>query len=280
MSTRPAPLLSITDLTIRFPSTPGTASVNSVSLEVLPGQTVGIVGESGSGKSTVCLAILGLLPPGTRVDGRIELDGVDVLTLPAKKMRELRGRSIGLIYQDPMAALNPVKTIGSQMRESLRYHLKLSHAEANARCVTLLEKVGITDAARKLGAYPHEFSGGMRQRVVIAMAISCNPKLIIADEPTTALDVSVQAQVLDLLRGLTAELGIALMIVSHDLGVVAGMADDVAVMRYGALVEYNSVHEVFERPQHEYTSELLRKVRLLESPAHPTATPEETLNVG
>jgi ABC-type dipeptide/oligopeptide/nickel transport system ATPase component len=179
-------------------------------------------------------------------------------------MRSFRGKDIGLVYQDPMAALNPVKTIGSQLRETLQVHLGMSRKQASARAVELLERVGITDAEKKLHSYPHEFSGGMRQRVVIAMAISCNPSLIIADEPTTALDVLVQAQVLELLRSLSSELGIALLLVTHDLSVIAGIADDVAVMRFGEVVEYGAVRQIFEAPKHDYTRELLARVREIE----------------
>ena len=259
-------LLEVKGLTVKFPRSPtGKPAVDDVSISVLNGQSVGLVGESGSGKSTVCLAVMGLTPPGTKVTGEILFNGVDLLKINEKQYRTLRGKDIGLIYQDPMAALNPVKTIGAQLREPLRLHMGMNKKQANDRAVELLELVGIADAADKMRKYPHEFSGGMRQRVVIAMAISCNPKLIIADEPTTALDVSVQAQVLDLLQRLTDEFGIALMLVSHDLGVVAGVVDDVAVMRYGKLVEYGGVRSTFEHPKNDYTKELLARVREIES---------------
>jgi peptide/nickel transport system ATP-binding protein len=255
-------LLDVNNLVVDFGGVP---AVNDVSFSVLQGQSVGLVGESGSGKSTVCLAIMGLLPKSAKLSGEILFDGVNLLELGERQFRQLRGKDIGLVYQDPMAALNPVRTIGSQLYEPLRLHLGMSRKEAKSRAIELMEHVGIAAAAEKLGKYPHEFSGGMRQRVVIAMAIACNPKLIVADEPTTALDVSVQAQVLDLLQRLTDEHGIALLLVSHDLGVVAGVVDDVAVMRYGSVVEYGGVRTVFENPREPYTRELLARVREIES---------------
>jgi ABC-type dipeptide/oligopeptide/nickel transport system ATPase component len=258
-------LLAVNQLRVVFPRTnPDEAALKGIDVSMKVGETLGLVGESGSGKSTVCLAIMGLLPAGTRVTGEILFRGRNLLTLPERSMRSLRGREIGLIYQDPMAALNPVKTIGSQLREPLRLHLGMSKKQADDRAVELLERVGISAARDKLGAYPHEFSGGMRQRVVIAMAISCNPSLLIADEPTTALDVSVQAQVLELLRDLSDDLGLALLLVSHDLSVVAGLADRAAVMRYGNIVEQGDVEQVFSEPEHAYTRSLLASVRALE----------------
>jgi ABC-type dipeptide/oligopeptide/nickel transport system ATPase component len=256
-------LLEISKLSVRFPETQA-AAVNEIGLRMLPGQTLGVVGESGSGKSTICLAIMGLTPPNATVSGSVIFRGTNLVGLSDRRMRSFRGKDISLVYQDPMAALNPVKTIGSQLRETLQVHLGMSRKQASARAVELLERVGITDAEKKLHSYPHEFSGGMRQRVVIAMAISCNPSLIIADEPTTALDVLVQAQVLELLRSLSSELGIALLLVTHDLSVIAGIADDVAVMRFGEVVEYGAVRQIFEAPKHDYTRELLARVREIE----------------
>lgn len=259
------PLLSVRDLRVVFPgAAEDAAAVAGVDFDLHEGETLGLVGESGSGKSTVCLAVMGLLPRGTRVSGQIMFRGRDLALLSDRAMRPIRGKEIGLVYQDPLGALNPARTIGSQLRESLRLHLGLSRASADNRAVELLERVGIQSARTKLGAYPHEFSGGMRQRVVIAMAISCNPMLLIADEPTTALDVSVQAQVLELLQGLSAELGLALMLVSHDLSVVAGLSDVAAVMRFGEIVEQGDVESVFSTPQHPYTRSLLDSVRALE----------------
>ncbi len=258
-------LLAVRDLRVVFPGTrPEDAAVKGVSFAMRPGQTLGLVGESGSGKSTACLAVMGLLARGAAVTGSITFRGAELVGAPERRIRALRGKEIGLVYQDPMAALNPVKTIGAQLREPLRLHLGMSRRQADDRAVELLDRVGISEPREKLRSYPHEFSGGMRQRVVIAMAVSCNPTLLIADEPTTALDVSVQAQVLELLSDLTADLGIGLLIVSHDLSVVAGLADDVAVMRHGEMVEYGPVRQVFARPGHPYTRDRLAVVRELE----------------
>ncbi len=264
-SSEDASVIELTDVTVKFPGTPQDEfALTSVSLRVKPGRILGIVGESGSGKSTVCMAIMGLTPLKTAISGSIRFRGVELRGRPDRFMRGLRGKEIGLVYQDPMAALNPVKTIGAQLREPIRLHLGLNRREADNRAVELLTRVGIADAREKLRSYPHEFSGGMRQRVVIAMAISCNPAVIIADEPTTALDVIVQEQVLDLLTSLTKDLGIALILVSHDLSVVAGMADTIAVMRRGEVVEAGDVVEIFEHPDHPYTRLLLESVRALE----------------
>jgi peptide/nickel transport system ATP-binding protein len=272
-------LLRIRDLTVVFPNTPDDKpAVDRVSLTIRRGQTLGLVGESGSGKSSVCLAIIGLIPSGATVTGEVSYDGVDLLDLPERKRRSRRGRDIGFVYQDPMAALNPVKTIGSQLRETLRLHLGMSRKQADIRAIELLERVGIQSARQKLGSYPYEFSGGMCQRVVIAMAISCHPSLIIADEPTTALDVSVQAQVLDLLQDLMRELDSALLLVTHDLSVVAGIADDVAVMRNGEVVEYGEVHQIFENPHHPYTVELLAHVREIEDSTDPPVLVRKEVN--
>lgn len=260
------PVLSVRELRVVFPGTrEEDAAVKGVSFDMHVGRTLGVVGESGSGKSTACLAIMRLLPRGTRVSGQILFRGRDLLALSERAMRPIRGKEIGLVYQDPLGALNPVRTIGAQLREPLRLHLGMSRAAADARAVELLDRVGIASPRAKLGAYPHEFSGGMRQRVVIAMAIACNPALLIADEPTTALDVSVQAQVLDLLQDLSSELGLALMLVSHDLSVVAGLSDTAAVMRFGEIVEQGDVESVFTAPQHPYTRSLLASVRALEN---------------
>jgi ABC-type dipeptide/oligopeptide/nickel transport system ATPase component len=265
-------LLAVRDLRVVFPGTrPEDAAVKGVSFAMRTGQTLGLVGESGSGKSTACLAVMGLLARGAAVTGSITFRGTELVGAPERRIRALRGKDIGLVYQDPMAALNPVKTIGAQLREPLRLHLGMSRRQADERAVELLDRVGIAAPRDKLRSYPHEFSGGMRQRVVIAMAVSCNPTLLIADEPTTALDVSVQAQVLELLSDLTADLGIGLLIVSHDLSVVAGLADDVAVMRHGELVEHGPVRQVFQRPAHPYTRDLLAVVRELEGDPVPAS---------
>jgi oligopeptide/dipeptide ABC transporter ATP-binding protein len=253
--------LAVSDLTVRFRTQRATVhAVNGVSFTVDRGRTVAIVGESGSGKSVTCLSLLGLLPRSAQVSGSVQLEGRDLLTLGPTDIRRVRGKEIGLVYQDPMAALNPVRTIGAQVCEPLRLHLGLSRRAARARAVELLGTVGIPAPARQLRSYPHEFSGGMRQRVVIAMAIACEPRLLLADEPTTALDVSVQAQILELLKKLTTEMGISLVLVSHDLSVVAGLADDVLVMYGGYLVEQGDALGMFEHPGHPYTAGLLASI--------------------
>ena len=260
------PTLEVTDLNVRFAIGHGGAddggvhAVNGVSFAVERGQTVAIVGESGSGKSVTCLSLLRLLPRNARVTGSVRLEGQELLSLSETDIRRIRGRGIGLVYQDPMAALNPVRTIGAQVAEPLRLHLGLSRRAAAERAAELLGTVGIPSPRQQLKAYPHEFSGGMRQRVVIAMAIACEPKVLLADEPTTALDVSVQAQILELLKNLTTELGISLVLVSHDLSVVAGLADDVLVMYGGFLAEQGDALEIFERPAHPYTAGLLASI--------------------
>jgi oligopeptide/dipeptide ABC transporter ATP-binding protein len=253
--------LAVSDLTVRFQTEEATVhAVNGVSFSVDPGRTVAIVGESGSGKSVTCLSLLRLLPRSAQVSGSVQLDGRELLTVSEGEIRRVRGQGIGLVYQDPMAALNPVRTIGAQVCEPLRLHLGMSRRAARARAEELLATVGIPSPQRLLGSYPHEFSGGMRQRVVIAMAIACEPRLLLADEPTTALDVSVQAQILELLKQLTGQLGISLVLVSHDLSVVAGLADDVLVMYGGYLVEQGQATQIFERPAHPYTAGLLASI--------------------
>jgi oligopeptide/dipeptide ABC transporter ATP-binding protein len=253
--------LTVTDLNVRFTTERATVhAVNGVSFSVERGQTVAIVGESGSGKSVTCLSLLRLLPRSAHVTGSVQLEGRELLTLSEPEIRKVRGRGIGLVYQDPMAALNPVRTIGAQVAEPLRLHLGLGRREAAERAAELLGTVGIPAPRQQLKAYPHEFSGGMRQRVVIAMAVACQPKVLLADEPTTALDVSVQAQILELLKNLTAELGISLILVSHDLSVVAGLADDVLVMYGGFLAEQGDAVQVFEQPAHPYTAGLLASI--------------------
>jgi oligopeptide/dipeptide ABC transporter ATP-binding protein len=257
----PGPLLELRDLRVRFSVPGGTLSaVNGVDLVVRPGEAVGVVGESGSGKSATFLAVLGLHPKGTRVEGSVLFQGRDLLTLDDRQMRSVRGKQIGLVYQDPMAALNPVRSIGAQLREPLMLHLGRKRTQANERAAELLARVGIYNPQRQLRAYPHEFSGGMRQRIVIAMAVACQPPLLLADEPTTALDVSVQAQVLDLLAELTSDLGIALVLISHDLGVVSSVADRVAVMYAGRVVEQSAAIPLFDAPRHPYTAALLESI--------------------
>jgi oligopeptide/dipeptide ABC transporter ATP-binding protein len=265
--TSPGPdsLLELRDLRVRFSVPGGTLSaVNGVDLVVRPGESVGVVGESGSGKSATCLAILGLHPKGTRVEGSVLFQGRDLVQLDDRAMRSVRGKQIGLVYQDPMAALNPVRSIGAQLREPLMLHMDMNRKQANERAAELLARVGIYNPTQQLRAYPHEFSGGMRQRIVIAMAVACQPPLLLADEPTTALDVSVQAQVLDLLAELTHDLRIALVLVSHDLGVVSSVADRVAVMYAGRIVEQSAAIPLFEAPRHPYTSLLLESISEVE----------------
>jgi oligopeptide/dipeptide ABC transporter ATP-binding protein len=253
--------LAVRDLSVRFTVEHATVhAVNGVSFSVQRGQTVAIVGESGSGKSVTCLSLLRLLPRSAQVAGSVQLEGRELLTLSETDIRKVRGRGIGLVYQDPMAALNPVRTIGAQVAEPLRLHLGLSRRAAAERAAELLATIGIPAPRQQLKAYPHEFSGGMRQRVVIAMAIACEPKVLLADEPTTALDVSVQAQILELLKRLTTELGISLVLVSHDLSVVAGLADDVLVMYGGFQAEQGDALQIFEHPAHPYTAGLLASI--------------------
>jgi oligopeptide/dipeptide ABC transporter ATP-binding protein len=256
-----APLLELRQLSVRFAVPGGTLSaVNGVDLTVRPGESVGVVGESGSGKSATCLAILGLHPKGTEIGGQVLFEGRDLAALNDRSLREVRGRKIGLVYQDPMAALNPVRNVGSQLREPLMLHQGLNRKQANEQAAELLARVGIYNPRRQLRAYPHEFSGGMRQRIVIAMAVACRPPLLLADEPTTALDVSVQAQVLDLLAELTRELNIALVLVSHDLSVVSSVTDRVAVMYAGRIVEQAPTIALFDSPRHPYSAALLDSI--------------------
>lgn len=255
-------LLDIQQLSTVFHTEMGLArAVYKIDLSIDAGKVLGVVGESGCGKSITSLSILRLVPPpGEIVEGKILLDGQDLLKLPESEMRTIRGNKIALIPQDPMTSLNPVYTVGDQIIEAIILHQKVSKEEARKRAIESLEKVRIPQAATRLDEYPHQFSGGMRQRVMIAMALSCNPRLLIADEPTTALDVTVQAQILDLLRNIQKEQGMAILLITHDLGVVAEMCDRVAVMYAGSVVEQAAVHELFENPKHPYTEGLLNSV--------------------
>ncbi len=256
------PLLRVDDLRVYFDMDGGQTvrAVDGVSFELREGETLGIVGESGSGKSVTNLAIMRLLPvpPARMASGRIVFEGVDLLGLDETAMRTIRGNRIAMIFQDPMTSLNPFLRISTQLAEVLELHQGLSRQEIRERCIDMLGKVGIPEPHRRIDAYPHQFSGGMRQRVMIAMALLCNPRLLIADEPTTALDVTIQAQILDLMRQLTRELGTALILVTHDLGVVAGIADRVMVMYAGHAMETAPVGELFDNPRHPYTVALLR----------------------
>ena len=256
------PLLSVQNLQTHF-ATPGgvVRAVDGVSFDVGAGETVAIVGESGCGKSVTSMSILRLIqePPG-RIGGRILFEGTDLLKLPEPAMRRLRGNTISMIFQEPMTSLNPVLTIGRQIGESVRLHEGANASQAEARAVEMLTLVGIPAPGRRVREYPHQLSGGMRQRVMIAMALACNPKLLIADEPTTALDVTIQAQILDLMRDLQARLGSAILLITHDLGVVAETAQRVVVMYAGRKVEEAPVADLFARPQHPYTCGLLGAV--------------------
>ena len=262
-----APLLSVRDLTVRFWTGRGIVhAVNGISFDVAPGDTLGIVGESGCGKSVTALAILGILPRAGRItQGSVQLGGRELVGLSDSEMRRIRGKDIAMIFQDPMTSLNPVLTIGRQIRESLQTHLDLTKKEAENRVVELLDQVGIPGAKARARDYPHQFSGGMRQRAMIAMALSCRPKVLIADEPTTALDVTIQAQILDLLRDLVAQEDAALVMITHDLGVVAGMCDRVNVMYAGMFAETGDASLLFAQPRHPYTLGLLQSVPRLDA---------------
>jgi len=258
-----ATLLEVENMQTQFFTSAGTVkAVDGISYTVDEGETVAIVGESGCGKSVSALSILRLIPdpPGRIVGGRVLLQGNDLLTLPDKDIRRVRGRDIAMVFQEPMTSLNPVLTVGRQLTESLIHHMAMDEQKAQARAVELLGMVGISEPDRRLRQYPHHFSGGMRQRVMIAMALSCEPKLIIADEPTTALDVTIQAQILELMKDLTKRLGVALVIITHNLGVVARYADRVNVMYAGKIVERGLAADVYGNPKHPYTIGLLASV--------------------
>jgi oligopeptide/dipeptide ABC transporter ATP-binding protein len=261
-------LLSVEDLRVEFWTRRGTVhAVNGVSFDIAAGETLGIVGESGCGKSVTSLAILGILPRAGRVTGgRAVFEGEDLIGRPDRELRKIRGKEIAMIFQDPMTSLNPVLTVGRQIRESIETHFDLDRKEAEKRVVELLDQVGIPEAKRRARDYPHQFSGGMRQRAMIAMALACEPKLLIADEPTTALDVTIQAQILDLLRALVAERDTALVMITHDLGVVAGMCERVHVMYGGMVMETGPAEDVFRSPRHPYTLGLLQSVPRLDTP--------------
>jgi len=259
-------LLSVADLGVEFGTDRGTVyAVNGISFEIRHGETLGLVGESGCGKSVTSLALLGLLARAGRVaSGQAKYEGRDLLQMSQSDLRKIRGKEIAMIFQDPMTSLNPVHTVGGQVREALTTHFDMTTKEADARVVELLDQVGIPSARSRVADYPHQFSGGMRQRVMIAMALACEPKLLIADEPTTALDVTIQAQILDLLRALVIERGTALILITHDLGVVAGMCERVNVMYSGTLVETGTADQIFAQPRHPYTLGLLQSVPRLD----------------
>ncbi len=253
------PLLEIENLSVAFPSKNALLqAVDGVSLSLDAGEVLGIVGESGSGKSVTMMALMGLVSyPGVVTADTLRFDGHDLLKLSASARSQLTGKDVAMIFQDPTTSLNPCFTIGFQLAETLKLHLGMDAKAAHRRCIELLEQVGIPSPERRLKAYPHQMSGGMNQRVMIAMAIACNPKLLIADEPTTALDVTIQAQILDLLRHLQKERGMALVLITHNMGVVSEMAQRVAVMYAGQIMEERGAHELFETPQHPYTEALM-----------------------
>ena len=254
-----APLLQVRHLRVEFPTRRGTlTAVDDVSFDIAPGEILGMVGESGAGKSMTGAAIIGLLePPGRVAGGEVLLEGRRIDDLPQSELRKIRGRKVGAIFQDPLTSLNPLYKIGDQLTETILTHLEMSPAAARARAVRLLEEVGIPAASERLDHYPHQFSGGMRQRVVIALALAAEPQLIIADEPTTALDVSIQAQIIGLLKRLGRQHGTAVLLITHDMGVIAETADRVAVMYAGRIAEIGPVADIIKRPQHPYTIGLM-----------------------
>jgi peptide/nickel transport system ATP-binding protein len=270
------PLLSVRDLTVTFTrqGEEPFVAVDGVSFDVRPGQTVGLVGESGCGKSVTSLAIMGLLPDrGVRVEGEVLYGGANLLTQSREQMRDRRGRDLGMIFQDPLSSLNPVVPIGLQVTEVLERHKGLSRKAATPLAREMLEKVGIPDPVRRLKDYPHQLSGGMRQRALIAMALACAPRLLIADEPTTALDVTIQAQILALLKDLVEDTGTALVMITHDLGVVAGLVDQVNVLYAGRIVERGDRHPLFAAPRHPYTHGLLASIPRLDGARGERLTP-------
>jgi oligopeptide/dipeptide ABC transporter ATP-binding protein len=271
------PLLAVEDLRVEFWTRRGTIyAVNGVSFDIAPGETLGIVGESGCGKSVTSLALLGILPRAAKVtSGRAVFGGRDLLHLSDRQLRGVRGKEIAMIFQDPMSSLNPVLRIGRQIAEALETHFGMKGKAAERRAAELLDRVGIPSANARVRDYPHQFSGGMRQRAMIAMALACRPKLLIADEPTTALDVTIQAQILHLLRELVAEENAALVLITHDLGVVAGMCERVNVMYAGMFVETGTAEQLFTRPRHPYTVGLLQSIPRLDAARREQLRPIE-----
>ena len=262
------PLLSVQNLSTSFFTSEGVVqAVNDVSYDIMPGETLGLVGESGSGKSVSALSLLRLIPnpPGKIVNGEVWFDGEELMSVDDSRMREIRGNDIAMVFQEPMTSLNPVLTIGRQLTEAIELHMGLNRNQANERAIELLNMVGIPAAEQRLFDFPHQFSGGMRQRVMIAMALSCDPKLLLADEPTTALDVTIQAQVLEVMARLSRELGTAVIVITHNLGVVARYADRVNVMYGGRIVESGLAGDIYARPKHAYTLGLLESVPRLDA---------------
>ena len=276
MSPADAPLLTVTDLTVTFQrhGEEPFRAVDGVSFSVRPGQTVGLVGESGCGKSVTSLAIMGLLPArGNKVTGTVDFEGTDLLRLSPDELRDRRGRDLAMVFQDPLSSLNPVIPVGLQVTEVLERHQGMSRKAAMPVAADLLRRVGIPDPDRRIKDYPHQMSGGMRQRALIAIALACRPRLLIADEPTTALDVTIQAQILALLKELVQDTGTALIMITHDLGVVAGLCDEVNVLYGGRIVERGDRHPLFADPRHPYTNGLLGSIPRLDSPAGERLSP-------
>ena len=273
-----ATLLEVKELKTYFFTLEGVVkAVDGISYEVDEGETLALVGESGCGKSVSALSLMRLIPdpPGKIVGGEVIFDGEDILTIDKNDMRRIRGAKMSMVFQEPMTSLNPVLTLERQLGETLQLHKGMSRREARREAINLLAKVGISDGERRIGQYPHQFSGGMRQRVMIAMALSCSPKLIIADEPTTALDVTIQAQILELMKSLTQELGVSLMIITHNLGVVARYADRVNIMYAGKIIERGTAQEIYSNPRHPYTVGLLNSVPRLDLPRRARLDPIE-----
>ena len=273
-----ATLLEVKDLKTHFFTMDGVVkAVDGVSYDIEEGETLGLVGESGCGKSVSALSVMRLIPnpPGRIISGEILLDGEDILKVDMEDMRNIRGAKIAMVFQEPMTSLNPVLTVERQLTETLQLHMGMSAEEAKQEGVNLLTRVGIPDPESRIKQYPHQFSGGMRQRVMIAMALSCNPRLIIADEPTTALDVTIQAQILDLMKSLTTEFGVALIVITHNLGVVARYADRVNIMYAGKVIERGNAREIYANPRHPYTVGLLRSVPRLDLPRRAKLDPIE-----
>lgn len=270
-------LLEVTDLRVEFSTEHGTVSaVNGISYSVAPGETVAIVGESGSGKSVSALSILRLIrtPPGRILPGSsIRFEGRELLSMPEREIRSLRGGAISMVFQEPMTSLNPVFSVGMQIVEAINQHLRLNRETARRRAIELLDMVGISDSEKRFSQFPHQLSGGMRQRVMIALALSCNPKIIVADEPTTALDVTIQAQILELMRDLTKNLGVSLILITHNLGVVARYAERVMVMYAGRIVEEGTVRQIFTQPRHPYTIGLLQSIPRMDRSRHDRLHP-------
>ena len=269
-------LLDVKDLHTQFTTSVGVVrAVDGVSWDVRPGETVALVGESGCGKSVSALSVMRLVsaPAGRIVSGQILFKGRDLLTVSEEEMRHVRGREIGMVFQEPMTSLNPVLSVGRQLTETVEIHLGMSPAQSRARAVELLSLVGVSDPERRLAQFPHQFSGGMRQRMMIAMALACNPPLVLADEPTTALDVTIQAQILELMKDLSRRLGAAMLIITHNLGVVARYADRVNVMYAGRIVERGTARDIYADPRHPYTRGLLRSVPRLDEPRRAKLEP-------